>query len=332
MSATIALYSQKLDLGQRKLVGDSQLIEERVGSGPGSGVALADFSVSLSGVLAWRPGIAELSQITTFDRKGRIVGTSGPPSSAAWLSLSPDETRLLALTDRSWLLDVGQPGHLDLGASVAWEFWSSDGTKFIGFDGEKALERSTSGSGEVRELGDAQGSPQDLSSDGKQLLSMPLGLGHEIVSQVLDVPAGQRMAKVVVGVNTGEAAYSPAFSPDGHWIVYAVRSSDLQSGGIFVQPFPGPGLRRQLAATRGPVQWRKDGKEIVYESKGSIYSVGVDKVGGELRFSAPALLFSGLRVPPGLVPISRPLAVSRDGSHIFWPQATRTAGLERHRN
>ena len=321
------LYSQKLDLGQRKLVGDSQLIEERVGSGPGSGVALADFSVSLSRVLAWRPGTAALSQITTFDRKGRTVGTSGPPSSAAWLSLSPDETRLLVVTDRSWLLDVGQPGHLDLGASIAWKFWSPDGTKVIGFDGEKALERPVSSSGEVRELGDAQGS-QDLSSDGKQLLSMPLGLGHEIVSQGLDVPAGQRMAKVVVGVNAGEGAYSPAFSPDGHWIVYAVLSSDQQSGGIFVQPFPGPGLRRQLAATRGPVQWRKDGKEIVYESKGSIYSVGVDKVGGELRFSAPALLFSGLRVPPGLVAISRPLAVSRDGSRIFWPQAIEQPGSD----
>lgn len=254
------LYSQRLDLGQRKLVGDSQLIEERVGSGPGMAVYRADFSVSRSGVLAWRPGVAALSQVTEFDRKGTVIGTSGPPGPVGLLRLSPDETRLLAWASRSWLLDVGQPGRLDLGATVSWLFWSPDGTKLIGKDGGKILERSVSGSGEVRELGDGQGIAQDLSSDGKQLLSTS---SPEIISQGLDGPAEQRMPKVVAAANGGESVFSPAFSPDGRWIVYASRSGDRQSGGIFVQPFPGPGLRRQIASTYGPVRWRGDGKEIL---------------------------------------------------------------------
>jgi hypothetical protein len=288
---------------------------------------MADFSVSLSGVLAWRPGTAELEQITIFDRKGTVVGTSGPPCPVSFLKLSPDEARLLVPAGRSWLLDVGQPGRLDLGADISWDFWSPDGTKFIGFDGEKALERAVSGSGEVRVLGNAEG-PQDLSADGTQLLSMPLGLGHEIVSQELNPALGKDTKRVVVAANNGEAVYSPAFSPDGHWIVYVVRSGDVQSGGIFVQPFPGPGLRRQIADVWGPVQWRGDGKEILFERGGGIYSIKVDKAGDELRFSEPVLLFSGVRVPPGLIPIMRPLAVSRDGSRIFWPQATVQPGSD----
>ena len=321
------LYSQKLDLGQRKLVGDSQLIEERVGSGPGMAVHIADFSVSRSGVLAWRPGGAALSQVTEFDRKGRAIGTSGPPGPVGELRLSPDETRLLVWASRSWLLDVGQPGRLDLGTTVMWLFWSPDGTKLIASDEGKIVERSVNGSGEVRELGNAQGMAQDLSSDGKQLLSMS-SLGSGIISQGLDGPAEQRMPRVLAAGSGGESVFSPAFSPDGRWIVYAIRSADRQSGGIFVQPFPGPGLRRQIAATYGPVQWRRDGKEILYESQGGIYSVGVDMVGGELRFGAPVLLFSGVRVPAGSNVSHRPLAVSHDGSHIFWPQAVEQPGSD----
>jgi WD40-like Beta Propeller Repeat len=320
------LYSQKLDLGERKLEGDSQLIEERVGSGPGMSVHLADFSVSRSGVLAWRPGGAALSQVTEFDRKGTVMGTSGPPGPVGVLRLSPDETRLLAWASRSWLLDVGQPDRLDLGP-VSWLFWSPDGTKLIGKDGGKILERSVSGSGEVRELGDGQGIAQDLSSDGKQLLVMSTG-SREIISQGLDGPAEQRMPKVVASANGGESVFSQAFSPDGRWIVYASRSGDRKSGGIFVQPFPGPGLRRQIAATYGPVRRRGDGKEILYESQGGIYSVDVDTVGGELRFGAPVLLFSGVRVPAGSNVSHRPLAVSRDGSRIFWPQAVEQPGSD----
>jgi len=40
-----------------------------------------------------------------------------------------------------------------------------------------------------------------------------------------------------------------------------------------------------------------------------------------LTFGAPRKLFSGLRLPGGTVASSIPLAVSRDGSRIFWAQA-----------
>jgi hypothetical protein len=258
-----------------------------------------------------------------FDRKGTVIGTGGPPSPIASLRLSPDETQLPAWAERSWLLDVGQPAPLDLGASPRWTLWSPDGTKFIGWDQGKLVERSVNGSGEVRELGAGQKAQYDLSPDGKQLLS-PGPTGNGIMSQALE----QRMPKVAVGASSGDLAFSPSFSPDGHWIVYEVILGDRQSGGIFVQPFPGPGLRRQVVATPGRAQWSRNGKEIVYESKGGIYSVGVETAGGKLRFGTPVLLFSGLREPAGVNTASHPLAVSRDGSRIFWPQAVEQPGSD----
>jgi hypothetical protein len=122
-------------------------------------------------------------------------------------------------------------------------------------------------------------------------------------------------------VQTGEAVFSPRFSPDGLWIVYEAGDSDDWNSGLYIQPFPGPGQRRQIApAGRLPV-WRKDGKEILYIASDTMMSVEVETSGSSLRFSAPTRLFSGLRSPAGSVAISRPLDVSGDGSRIYWTQA-----------
>jgi hypothetical protein len=46
----------------------------------------------------------------------------------------------------------------------------------------------------------------------------------------------------------------------------------------------------------------------------------VSEKAGELRFGEHELLFSGLRWPAGSTSQSRPLAVSRDGSRIYFVQ------------
>jgi hypothetical protein len=52
-----------------------------------------------------------------------------------------------------------------------------------------------------------------------------------------------------------------------------------------------------------------------------IWSVRVEAAAGGLRFGAPELLFSGTRWPTAYVEISCPLAVSHDGSRIYFVQA-----------
>jgi hypothetical protein len=110
---------------------------------------------------------------------------------------------------------------------------------------------------------------------------------------------------------------SAALSPDGAWAVYRPQT-EL---GIYVQPLTSPGLRRQIANSGNGAVWRKDGKEIVYYEQGRIWSIRVDGVGAQLRFARPELLFSAAR-PIGLLSGARPLAVSRDGSRIYFLQST----------
>ena len=123
-------------------------------------------------------------------------------------------------------------------------------------------------------------------------------------------------------VQTGEILSNTTFAPDGNWIVYQTSG---RSEAIYVQPFPGPGLKRTQIASSGnwPV-WRKDGREIVYldkyQGQDYIWSVPVAPMGGELHPGAPTPLFP-VRLPASTFTDLNFLAVSRDGSRFYIPQA-----------
>ncbi len=319
------LYSQRLDLNERKLVGAPQLIQEGIASLPGLTVNNADFSVSRSGAVAWRPGRALSSQVTVFNRNGAEVGTVGPPILETNLRLSPDGTRLLAsaVTQTTQLLDVGQTGSLDLGEEGNWLFWSADGSRIIGegyVDGiRRVFERAVTG-GEITVLGDHDdlndGTILDLSPDGKQLLFRDKNTGGLMVRQFGGPPEDREPKLLAPSSGSAGSVGNATFSPDGRWIVYA-------QGGLFVQPFPGPGLRRQISAQGSYPLWRGDGREILYLQDGGVHSVSVAVVGNQLQFGAPVDVFNG-----GLVGVSgnTPWAVSRDGSRIYWLQFAEQPG------
>jgi serine/threonine-protein kinase len=281
------LYSQRLNLEQRKLEGDPELIQQGVTSAPG--LAVASFSVSRSGLVAWRPGTQALSQVTTFDRQGKQLGTFGPPNDFNYLRLSPDETHLLAHSGDmgSQLLEPDQPSLFGLG-QTAWWVWSPDGSHLLGRQGSRIVERSVSGTGEVRILAEAPNINylEDISPDGKVALYSTNTYGvRSVLSLQLDGAQGSRSKPVV---QSGEANVNARFSPDGRWIVYNVLP------GIFVQPFPGPGLRRQISRSGVDPVWRKDGKEIIFRDTEShqISAISVSVSGEDLRFGSPTPLFS----------------------------------------
>jgi hypothetical protein len=70
--------------------------------------------------------------------------------------------------------------------------------------------------------------------------------------------------------------------------------------------------------------WRKDGREIVYldefQGRTYIWSVPVTAAGGEFRAGTPSPLFPA-RLPATTFPDLNFLAVSRDGSRFYIPQA-----------
>ncbi|MEO8369681.1 MAG: protein kinase [Candidatus Solibacter sp.] len=318
------LYSQKLDRSARKLAGDPTLLQPEVGSMPGAGVDRAEFSVSLSGVIAWRPGKAGFSQVTTFDRRGKELGTSGPLLAIDSVALSPDETRLVASGKRSWLLAPGQLGiSLYLGIGW-WGLWSPDGLRLLGrtADGQLA-ERFVNGTSDPHHLGEIRANPQDISPDGKQVLTM-LAFEGMFASRLLGTK--EERSPQPIPPSSGERAIRPGFSPDGRWIVYSTFANALQALGVYVQAFPGNGLRQPISPTGDHAVWRKDGKEIVIADQGSVWSVPVSGAADGLSFGQRELLFSGLRWPPGATFQSRPLAVSRDGSRIYFVQGVEQPG------
>jgi hypothetical protein len=307
------LYAQHLDMKGRRLTGDPTPIQDGIGSSAGGSVNLADFSVSRSGTIAWRPGIAAVSQVTAFDRSGAPRGTSGPPITADSLDLSPDGTRLLAFADTdAWLIDVGQPGVQTL--PFGSKLWFADGARILGDSGGRVWERPVTG-GQARDLGEDLGQLHALSPDGTR--SLVFGSGGTII-QALGSSGASAPPVFVPGGSFGDC-----FSPDGHWVAYS------WGDGVFVQPFPGPGLRRQIASGARSPRWRADGAEIMaLAADGTgVVTIPVERRGPEPQFGTPTVLFrSVLRVPSTAVARSVPLAVSRDGSTIYWLQGVQQPG------
>jgi predicted Ser/Thr protein kinase len=311
------LYSQKLNRQTRKLESESELVVEGVASQPSMATHHADFSVAHNGTVAWRPGKAAGSQVVEFDRSGNQLGTSGPSDQYTHLALSPDEKQLLVSSwEANWLVQVGRSGRLALPNGIHWFNWFEAGSRLIGGGNGAFVEMSASGSGEVRELRKFASAgllvPPRISYDGKQVIAqtdrgvalVPLGGASEGTEPNVVIPSSDQV-------------YSRSFSPNDRWLVYNTGDK-----GMYVRPFPDPGPRRQVATTGARLSfplWRKDGKEILYTDRDSLMSIPV-QWNGTPTFGAPRKLFSGLRKAAGLTADCNPLAVSQDGSRIFWIQ------------
>jgi len=324
------LYAQTLNRTARKLEGEPKLVQQSVASSPA--FRRAHFSVSRTGVMAWRPGTAGLSQVTIFDRQGKVIGTAGSPAVLQTLKLAPNETRLLlGFNATAWLLEPGRPGQLQLEQGSRETLWSPDGSKFLdaipaGGEVLRVVERPVTGEGTVRELAKPPGLGrlEDISPDGKTLLFSRGALDTAVFSFRLD--GVEKEPKSLV--QTGETISHARFSPDGRWIVYTASASGdagiYSGGGTYVQPYPGPGLRKQVTSRGNYPVWRKDGREIVYldeyQGRNYIWSVPVAAPGGEFRAGTPSPLFP-VRLPATTFGDLNFLAVSRDGSRFYIPQA-----------
>jgi hypothetical protein len=317
------LYAQRLDLGSRRLGGDPNLVAKGVASQPSGSIATADFSVSRNGVIAWRSGRAGTSQITVFDRTGKQLGIAGPEGDANTLAVSPkDATRVLGTgggkTD-SYIAEVGQDEKVAIAPNVYWYWWSNDGTLLYGQRDNTLVARPVDGGSETL-LGkfswDGPTIPMDISADGRSLLMTCGNVGPLCFSTLSDEGVFGEPVQITP---SNDRHFDASFSPDGKWIVYGVYGA-----GIYVQPFPGPGRRIEIAAKGEDPVWRQDGKEILYaESLSAVMSVSVS---GASSFGTPQKLFDGLRRPLSSVTRSRSLGVSADGSRIYWAQGVEQPG------
>jgi serine/threonine-protein kinase len=84
---------------------------------------------------------------------------------------------------------------------------------------------------------------------------------------------------------------SGKFSPDGRWIAYSSAESGQPE--IYVQAFPGPGLKLQVSNKGGtdPV-WRREGGELYYRSENKMMAVTVT-TSPEFKAGPPRQLWEG---------------------------------------
>jgi len=82
-----------------------------------------------------------------------------------------------------------------------------------------------------------------------------------------------------------------SFSPDGRWVAY--QSNEGGPMEIYVQPFPGPGGKRQLSNAGGASpRWRRDGRELFYLSPDArLMAVPIRAQGSTLEADPPVPLF-----------------------------------------
>ena len=145
------LYAQTLNRTARKLEGEPELVQQRVASSPAFHVA--HFSVSRTGVVAWRPGTAGLSQVTIFDRQGRRSARRVLPRSSRHSSSRPTRHDCcVGFNATAWLLEPGRPGQQQLEQGALDTLWSPDGSKFLetvplGEKGIGVVERPVTGEG-----------------------------------------------------------------------------------------------------------------------------------------------------------------------------------------
>ena len=246
------------------------------------------FSVSGSGALVYLSGgifpDPERS-LVWVDRATGVVQTLPLPMKAyASPRLSPDGRRIVAWTqgDRKvWLHDLtrGTLTPLTSEARNARAVWTLDGqgvtygsatggpeNLFVRpLDGSRPAERLTTG---PRQQIAAAWSPSD---QALVFVEARAESGYDIL--VLP-PSGDRQPRTLVQTRFDDAY--PDLSPDGRWLAY----SSVESGRseVYVQPYPGPGLRQQVSVDGGTgPAWAHDGRELFY--------ISTPAVGGQATFT-----------------------------------------------
>jgi WD40 repeat protein len=242
------------------------------------------------------------------------------------MAVSPhDGTRVLGIGDGgndSYMAEVGQDEKVAIAPNVYWYWWSPDGTLLYGERDNALVARPVDGGAETvigKFSWDSPAILMGLSPDGRSLLLTCGNTGPLCVSTLADDGTFGQPVQIT---QSNDSHFDASFSPDGKSIVYAVYGA-----GIYVQPFPGPGRRVEIAAKGEDPVWRSDGKEILYaEGLSAVMSVSVTGGSGAPAFGPPQKLFDGLRRPLSSVTRSRSLGVSSDGSSIFWAQGVEQPG------
>ncbi|HYT69255.1 MAG TPA: protein kinase [Vicinamibacterales bacterium] len=293
------LMAVPFDVRRREVTGAAFEVQDGVMMSRNTGAA--DYSLSKRGDLAYVPGGAEGGRRTLVwvDRSGKTEPLPLAPASYLYPRISPD--------GRTLAVEIEGPNHdfylYDFERTVLSKIttdglshdpvWSPDGAR-LAFRSWQAggmtmwwMRTDRSGSPQRLDPSGTRQSPVSFSPDGKFLAFDQKDPETREDAWVLPLDGGkpQRVAQTKFGEG------SMKFSPDGRWVAYSSNESGRPE--IYVQAFPGPGMKLQISNGGGtdPV-WRRSGGELYYRAESKMMVVSVT-TSPQFKASAPKQLWEG---------------------------------------
>ena len=296
------LMAQPFDATTLQLSGEPQPLVEQVNISPQGS---SSYSVSDDGVLVYLSGGAQ-TQLTWFDRSGKLLSSTGATGYYSNFVLSPDEKRVAAAiwdpitsTRDIWIIDPARTTSTRFSFNGAEDFlpiWSPDGAKILfvsdrsGFGNFYVKPASGAANDEEILKTDQRKWPSDWSKDGQYVAFTSFSPQTRLDLWVLPI-AGDR--KPIPFLQTSFNEDGPKFSPDGHFIAYYSDESGPYE--VYVQPFPASGAKWQISSGGGmQPRWRSDGKEMFFMAPNRTLmavDVNLDLGKGLVEAGVPRVLF-----------------------------------------
>jgi Tol biopolymer transport system component len=295
------LMAQPFDLRTFTLSGGPTTIAERAILVPGTGSTL--FSASATGIVAYRNTEPLQSQLTWVDRRGKPVGSVGPPGAWDGGRVSPDGKKVALQRQETapqgadlWMLDLARGTTTRFTDDPSWDqspIWSPDGRRIV-FSSDRAgpqtnlYVRASDGATKEERLRESTWGDvaTDWSPDGTSIVYWegPLGTLWQLPL------SGARKPVPLVQNNFNNS--QGVFSPDGRWLAY--QSDESGRWEIYNQPLTTPGERVRISTNGGILpRWRRDGKELFYRDPDNrIIAVELRRDDVTLEPGSPSVLFS----------------------------------------
>ena len=300
------LFAVPFDIQQLAVRGGATIVGDNVNET----LLASDYDVSVNGSLVYLPTGSSAYHIVWRDRQGATVPITPVPRNYLSLALSQDGERasvnvIDGSTRSIWTGSVanGLLTRLTFGDNDVFGLWSRDGSRLFYSNGQRNFNIfwiATDGTGKTERLTESshRQAAWSLSPGGDTILFNDIDPSTGTDSTRTDIWAlsvSSKESRPVVKTRFNEAG--AVFSPDGRWIAYhsdesTVPTSTKSQFEIYVQPYPGPGVKQRVSREGGQwPYWSHSGRELFYLTDTAVFAVAI-QAADDLRLGTPARLFA----------------------------------------